>query len=182
MTKSKAIPIPVVTRDHEPTKAQIKAGNYQVKRRRFCGMDVSIENPAGSYRRGQDPGGATWETRMIYDYGYIRGTLGVDGDHVDCYLGPNEDAPMVYVVHQRRYGDWDKFDEDKCMMGFDCQDDAVTAYLKHYDDPRFLGPITAMPMAEFKEKVMATKGAPKMVKSTVPIPLILKAHVKQHTR
>lgn len=175
----KSLPIPVLTRDHEPTKAQIEAGNYKVKRRRFAGLDVSVENPAGSYRRGQDRAGKTWETRMLYDYGYIRGTLGVDGDHVDCYLGPNEDAPMVYIVHQRRYGDWDKFDEDKCMLGFDSQEDAIAAYLKHYDDPRFLGPVTAMPTAEFREKVMATKNAPQMIKGMA---LILKAHVRGHTR
>lgn len=171
--------IPVLTRDHEPTDAQKEAGNYQVKRRRFAGLDVSIENPAGSYRRGQDRTGRTWETRMLYDYGYIRGTLGVDGDHVDCYLGPNEDAPMVYVIHQRRYGDWDKFDEDKCMLGFDSQEDAVAAYLKHYDDPRFLGPVTPMAVGEFKEKVMSTRDNPRMIKG---MPLILKANVRQHTR
>jgi hypothetical protein len=26
-------------------------------------------------------------------------------DHVDCYLGPNESAPAVYVIHQRKAGD-----------------------------------------------------------------------------
>lgn len=179
LIKADSLPIPVLTRDHEPTEGQIKAGNYRKPKRRFAGLDVSIENPAGSYRRGQDRAGKTWETRMLYDYGYIRGTLGVDGDHVDCYLGPNEDAPMAYIVHQRRYGDWEKFDEDKCMLGFDSQEDAVAAYLKHYDDPRFLGPVTAMPMDEFRAKVLATKEAPQMIKA---IPLILKAHVKQHTR
>lgn len=175
----KSMPIPVLTRDHEPTEGQIKAGNYRKPKRRFAGLDVSIENPAGSYRRGQDRAGKTWETRMLYDYGYIRGSLGVDGDHVDCYLGPNEDAPMAYIVHQRCYGDWDKFDEDKCMLGFDSQEDAEAAYLKHYDDPRFLGPVTAMPMDEFRAKVRATKEAPQMIKA---MPLILKAYVRAHTR
>lgn len=179
LIKADSLPIPVLTRDHEPTEGQIKAGNYRKPKRRFAGLDVSIENPAGSYRRGQDRAGKTWETRMLYDYGYIRGSLGVDGDHVDCYLGPNEDAPMAYIVHQRCYGDWDKFDEDKCMLGFDSQEDAEAAYLKHYDDPRFLGPVTAMPMDEFRAKVRATKEAPQMIKA---MPLILKAYVRAHTR
>ena len=54
---------------------------------------------------------------MKYDYGYISGSKGVD--EVDVYLGTYLDtAEMVYVVHQRKYGDWDKYDEDKCLLGF----------------------------------------------------------------
>ena len=29
---------------------------------------------------------------MNYDYGYIRGTVGTDGDHTDCYIGPDKNA------------------------------------------------------------------------------------------
>jgi hypothetical protein len=41
----------------EPTEAQARAGNYKVGRVRLHGMDISIENPKGSVRRGVAPDG-----------------------------------------------------------------------------------------------------------------------------
>ena len=162
-----------------PTPAQADAGNYTMKRRSFRGLQISVENPAGSVREGADRGGKKWRTKMTFDYGYIRRTEGVDGDHVDCYIGPDEDAPNVYVVHQRKAGDWKVFDEDKAMLGFPNKEAAVRAYLAHYDDKRFLGPVTTMPFDAFKAKALATKGDPGMIKSLV---LFAKAHVKAHVR
>ncbi len=37
---------------------------------------------------------------MRFDYGFIEDSLGSDGEPIDCYLGPNENAAFVYVVHQ----------------------------------------------------------------------------------
>lgn len=183
----------------EPTPAQIQAGNYRKKHLRFQGLDLSIENPKGSVRRGKDRDGKSWETRMRHDYGYIRRSKGVDGDHVDAYVGPNPDATHAYVVHQHKIGrvkQWPDgkcprcgngpakcghdLDEDKVMLGFDSEQKARDAYLAHYDDPRFLGPITAMPMDEFNAKVRATKDNPKLIKS-LPV-LFLKSYVRAHTR
>jgi hypothetical protein len=167
---------PAATGWREPTPAQAEAGNYRKPVVRWNGLDIAIENPAGTVRRGNG-----WETRMIYDYGYVKRSEAVDGDEVDVYLGPNlENAPMVYVVHQRKYGDWDAYDEDKCMLGFDSEDDASAAYLQHYDDARFLGPITAMPVAEFVEKVRATRDKPAMIKGVgmSQMVMFLKAHGK----
>ena len=152
-------------RKAQPTPAQIEAGNYQKQHRRFQGLDISIENPAGSVRKGIDRDGHEWRTRMRFDYGYIRGSKGVDKDHVDCYLGPHEAADFAYIVHQRKAGQWDRFDEDKVMLGFKTQKAARRAYLAHYDDPRFLGDITSMPMEEFKIKVRATAHRPAMIKA-----------------
>jgi hypothetical protein len=157
--------MPTVT--HNPSLAQIKAGNYKKKHIRFQGLEISIENPRGSVRSGTDRNGHAWRTRMRWDYGYIRGSKGVDKDHVDCYVGPNADAAIAYVVHQRKAGDWDHFDEDKVMLGFDSEAAAKAAYLAHYDDSRFLGPVTAMPMDEFKRKVLATSERPRMIKTMV---------------
>lgn len=157
--------MPTVTPN--PSPAQIKAGNYKKKHIRFQGLEISIENPRGSVRSGTDRNGHAWRTRMRWDYGYIRGSKGVDKDHVDCYVGPNADAAIAYVVHQRKAGDWDHFDEDKVMLGFDSEAAAKAAYLAHYDDSRFLGPVTAMPMDEFKRKVLATSERPRMIKTMV---------------
>jgi hypothetical protein len=165
-----------------PTEAQAEAGNYKMKRRSFRGLQISIENPAGSVREGTDRGGKKWRTKMLFDYGYIRRTEGADGDHVDCYIGPDEEAPHVYVVHQRKAGDWKAYDEDKAMLGFRTKAEAVRAYLAHYDDPRFLGPVTRLPFEEFKDKALATFDDPGMVKARPAGMLLLRAHVKAHVR
>lgn len=163
---------------HEPTHKQFKAGNYAKRKVAWRGMTISIENDAGSVRRGYKPDGSMWETRMLFPYGYINRTEGVDGDHVDVFLGPHLDAPMVYIVHQKKVGDWEAYDEDKCLVGFLSEDDARHAFLSCYDDPRFLGPITAMPAADFVEKAKATKEAPAMIKAI----LFFKSQVKPYTR
>lgn len=144
-----------------PTPAQAEAGNYKKRRVSWAGLEIAIENPVGTVREGRG-----WRTKMQNAYGYICRSEGVDGDGVDVYLGPNMDGcAMVYVVHQRRAGDWKAYDEDKCMLGFDSEADARAAYLKHYDDERFLGPITAMPVDEFVAKVKATREKPAMIKA-----------------
>ena len=160
------------------TQAQIEAGNYKKLHVRFQGLDISIENPKGSVRTGTDPGGKTWRVTMHHAYGYIRGTCGVDKDHVDCYLGPNPDASHAYVVHQRQAGKWDRYDEDKVMLGFDSAEDAKAAYLTQYDDPRFFGTMTALPMADFKRKALATRNRPQMIKGQV---LFFKTHIDGYT-
>ena len=158
----------------EPSPDQAKADSYKKPAIKWRGLTLRIENPAGSVRRG--PWG---ETRMKCDYGYVCRSEAVDGDEVDVYLGQHADAAdTVYVVHQRKYGDWSAYDEDKCMIGFLSQDEAESAYLSHYDDPRFLGPVTAMPVDEFIEKVKATREAPAMIKSI----LFFKSMVAGHTR
>jgi Inorganic Pyrophosphatase/ADP-Ribosyltransferase in polyvalent proteins len=156
-----------------PTQAQAVAGNYKKPRIQWNGLEIAIENPVGSVRKGYG-----WSTEMSNAYGYIRRTEAADGDEVDVYLGPDLDAPMVYVVHQRKCGRWDEYGEDKCMIGFGSEAAAKAAYLRHYDDPRFLGPITAMPVAEFVEKAKATLDRPAMIKAV----LFFKSHVSGYTK
>ncbi|MBE0437980.1 MAG: hypothetical protein IBX56_19535, partial [Methylomicrobium sp.] len=85
--------------------------------------------------------------------------------HVDCYLGPFQDSETVYVVHQARFGNWDEWDEDKAMIGFESLDDAVRAFHMHYNDPRFLLDVTPVHYPDFVEKVLNTKNEPAMIKS-----------------
>jgi hypothetical protein len=166
----------------EPSAEQAEAGTYNKPRVQWQGLTIAIGNPAGSVRRGTNRHGVSWEIRMRFDYGEVLGSMGVDGDPVDVYLGPNLEAPMVYVVHQRRVNDWVAYDEDKCMIGFDCQSDAEAAFLSNYNDPRFLGPITAMPVDEFVAKVRATKDKPAMIKAAAPVVLFFKAQVGAYLR
>lgn len=132
-------------------------------RREFQGLRISIENRKGTCRRGTSPTGEKWETKMFWPYGYILGTEGKDGDHLDCYVGPNDDAAMAYVVHQKN--DAGGFDEDKVMLGFDSEVHARDAYLAHYDTHKYPGEITAMPMHQFIEKVKSGRYHGKMLKS-----------------
>lgn len=137
-------------------KSLTYSGHTLQGRRNFSGLNISIENKKGSIRRGTDADGHKWAVKMNYDYGYIRGTEGVDGDHVDCYIGNNENARNVYVIHQKVPGT-DKYDEDKVMLGFDTLADAKSAYLSQYDRRGFFGGIDTVPFEVFKKKIMLKK-------------------------
>ena len=132
------------------------SGHKLQGRTAFRGLNISIENKKGTIRRGVDSDGHKWAIKMHYDYGYIRGTEGVDGDHVDCYIGDNIDAKNVYIIHQKIPGT-DKYDEDKCMLGSDTLADAKAAYLKQYDKPGFFGGVDTVPFELFKQKVLMKK-------------------------
>lgn len=118
----------------EPTPAQAEAGNYKKGHVTIGEFDITIENPAGSLRKGVDADGKEWSTQMANTYGYIKGTEGVDGDHIDVFLHENMDewnGRKVFVVDQtNRDG---SFDEHKVMLGFNDKDEAMTAYLANYD-------------------------------------------------
>lgn len=137
-------------------------------RMEYQGLPISIENRKGSVRKWYDPHNKEeGKTKMLWPYGYIRRTKGVDGDHVDVYVGPNKDAKVAFVIHQMKAPDFKQFDEDKVMLGFDSADEAKSAYLKQYNNPKFFGSMTPIPMEQFKTKVMATKNHPMMLKSYV---------------
>lgn len=126
------------------------------KRLKFQGLDISVENAAGTTRRGSSPHWGPWETHMKFDYGYVKGSKGMDGGGVDCFIGPNEKAKMAYVVHILKLPDFKKYDEDKCMLGFSSKKEAKEAFMKHYDSKKFFGGMDAIPMEAFKQKVLAT--------------------------
>ena len=117
-----------------PTEAQKEAGNYKKGHVRIGSFDISIEQPQGSIRRGVDANGKAWESKMYNTYGYIRGTEGVDGDHIDVFLANDMDSwngEQVFVVDQ--YNEDGTFDEHKVMLGFNDINDAETAYLSNYE-------------------------------------------------
>ena len=151
----------------DPTPEQAMAGDYPKLRREWRGLPIAIEHPEGTVREGIDETGKPWRTVFRYAYGEILGTLGMDGDPVDVFIGSYADAPEVYIVQQMKRKQWDVADEQKVMIDFASVDEARQAYLEHYDDPRFFGGITAMPVDEFIAKVRATatNGKPAMIKS-----------------
>lgn len=136
--------------DTNPTEAQKEAGNYKKGHIKINGFDVTIEQPSGSVRSGKDANGKEWSQVMNNTYGYIRGTEGVDGDHIDVFLGPDMNSDMVYVVDQVNTDG--SFDEHKVMMGFSSLEDARSAYLSNYEEGwQGLGNITGVALDEFKK-------------------------------
>ncbi len=113
-----------------PSEAQCQAGNYRVGRVNIHGLPVSIEQPRDSVRCGTDASGKAWRSRMAAHYGYINGTTGADGDHVDCFIGDWPISNTVWVINQHING---KFDEHKVMLLFNREDMARAAYLDSYE-------------------------------------------------
>lgn len=116
-------------REAEPPKSpeQAEAGNYRKGHATLMGLDVSIENEAGSRRRPEWP-------PLRSHYGYFVGHVGKDKDHIDVFIRPGTtpewDGP-VFVVNQTK--DDGTFDEHKVMVGWPDAASARAGYLENYD-------------------------------------------------
>ncbi len=133
----------------------------------FQGLDISIETGRSRIRSWYNPhDGSQGMSRMTLPYGYIKGTLGTDGDHVDVFVGPDHSAGNVYVVHTMKAPDFTEYDEDKCFVGLNSPEEAERAFNASYSDPRFFGGMSIWPLDEFKQDVLSgeAKGQP-LVKS-----------------
>ena len=138
--------------DTEPTEAQKEAGNYKKGHIKLDGYDITIEQPKGSVRSGVDAQGREWSQVMNNTYGYIRGTEGVDGDHIDVFLSDNPEEGNVFVVDQVKPDG--SFDEHKVMYGFPDMEAARAAYLSNYEEGwTGLGAIAEVSRDEFKKWV-----------------------------
>lgn len=139
-------------KNSSPTPAQAEAGNYKMKHIRYNGMDISIENPSGSVRKGTGGDGKEWRSKMYHHYGYIRGTKGRDKDHVDVFINPGtKESAKCFVVNQQNKDGG--FDEHKCMLGFNTKKKAQAAYLKNYEKGWKVGPTVEMDIESFKKWV-----------------------------
>lgn len=139
----------------EPTEAQKKAGNYKVGKINISGLNISIENPQGSVRKGKDEDGKSWEVQMSAHYGYMRGTVGADGDQIDVFIKPGtpEDFDgMAFVIPQRKPDG--SFDEHKVMIGYTSIEEAKAAYKAHYAKGwKGYRPAMPVPMSKLAEMV-----------------------------
>ena len=141
--------------DTTPAEKQKEAGNYKKGHVQVGTFNITIENPKGSVRSGIDTEGNKWETIMQNTYGYIRGTEGVDGDHIDVFLSDDIDGwngRRVFVVDQ--YNEDGSFDEHKVMLGFNETDDAEAAYFANYDSDwanNHKTVVTAVNLEDFKK-------------------------------
>lgn len=118
------------------------------------GLPLKIEIEAGDVKSGYGEGGEYWEHTYEVPYGEVPGSRALsDGDGVDVYLGPAAGATLVYVIHQlKRDG---SFDEDKCMLDFASQGDAVLAYRRH-GPPWGIGGVDSMTADQFVRGYLAS--------------------------
>lgn len=140
-----------------PTDGQKEAGNYKKGHVVVDGFNITIEQPKGSVRSGVDADGKEWSITMNNTYGYIRGTEGVDGDHIDVFLSDNLDnwGGEVFVVDQINTDG--SFDEHKVMYGFNSIEEAQQAYLSNYSEGwQGLGAITGVSKDEFKKWIASS--------------------------
>jgi N12 class adenine-specific DNA methylase len=145
----------------EPTEAQKEAGNYKKGHVQVGTFDITIEQPQGSVRKGTDADGKQWESKMNNAYGYIRGAVGVDGDHIDVFLSNDIDGwngRKVFVVDQ--YNPDGSFDEHKVMLGFNDADEAKSDYLANYENGWENGrriDVTAVNLEDFEKWIESSK-------------------------
>lgn len=145
----------------DPTEAQKEAGNYKKGHVQVGTFDITIEQPHGSVRKGTDADGKQWESKMNNTYGYIRGAVGVDGDHIDVFLSNDIDGwngRKVFVVDQ--YNPDGSFDEHKVMLGFNDQDEAKGDYLANYEQGWENGrriDITGVNLEDFEKWIESSK-------------------------
>lgn len=160
---------------------QIKAGDYQRGFTKFDGLDIAIENGAGTTRSGVSEDGKRWSQQMKSHYGEIgvrdeNGNLktGADGDLVDVFVNPqSKDTPgatRMYFVIDQINPKTGAFDEHKVMAGYPTIAAARKAYLENYEPGwKGLGAITPMKMADFKAWLQ-TEDATKPVSDKVGAP------------
>lgn len=132
----------------EPTAAQIAAGNFQKGHVRIAGLDVTVEFPEGSVRKGVGKDGTQWMRQMHAHYGYIKRTTGADDEHVDVYIGPNHKSLRAFVVDQVDAGG--KFDEHKVMLGYTSREEARSSYAKHFPPSFKVGKIKEMSVSRLR--------------------------------
>lgn len=146
--------------DTNPSDAQKESGNYKKGHIKFGGYDFTIENPKGSERKGVDADGKQWSVKMHDTYGYIRGKIGKDGDHLDMFINDSADLDKwngnVYVVDQVNQDG--SFDEHKVMYGYNSEDEAKAAYLANYSKGwKGLGKITGVDKEAFDKWLDSSK-------------------------
>lgn len=131
-----------------PTRAQSSAGNYKKGHITVGGIDIAIENPAGSRRRPE------WPVLKAH-YGYIKRTMGADEDQIDVFVRPGTDEDYsgpVYVIDQLNQKDG-SFDEHKTLIGWRSKQSALACYLSAYQPGWKVGPVTKLNWSMFVDWV-----------------------------
>lgn len=107
----------------------------------FEGMKVRVDRPKGFVQKGVGEDGKPWERKYLYDYGFLPKTKGGDGEGIDVFLGPDEEAAedAHWVIQKKSDG---SFDEYKVFLGFKSRAAAKKAYTDHIPRKFFGGMIS----------------------------------------
>jgi len=138
------------TIDQAITRTDIEQNEegYDITRVTVGDLNVAVENPVGTTRKGVDETGAEWSQDLTHHYGYIEGVEGQDKEKLDVFVKEGSDpaAPgdKVFIVNQKNLKTGE-FDEHKVMIGFDSVEDAREGYLANYDKS---GPSRVMSVEE----------------------------------
>ena len=111
------------------TESRLNEGDKVAKTVEFQGLSIKIDRPVGFVQKGKNKDGEEWEREYLFDYGFIKGTEGGDGEDLDVFVGPDSDASEVYIVSQKKSDG--SFDEYKAFVGFASEDEALEAYEDH---------------------------------------------------
>lgn len=119
----------------ENTKtASIKrtANDKLLKNIDFDDLALGVEWPKDTMRQYSDG----FKSHMKCDYGFVRNSMGADGEDLDVYIG-DPTLLKVFVVDQ--LNDEGEFDEKKYMIGFPDIKSATSMYLQHQPLEHFGG-------------------------------------------
>lgn len=103
--------------DPTATEAQREAGNARIGRVFMHGLEIAVEYPRGSIRRGIGADGKPW-ARAINGagYGYINCTkTASDGEQLDVWLGDHPASQLGFLVSMLTPEG--EFDEYKACLG-----------------------------------------------------------------
>lgn len=149
-----------------PRRVNHVGGRKLQDRIEWGGLSISVEHQPGSLRRwGPGPDDVV---RMKHAYGYIRGSVGADGEHHDVFVGTGEpsDCPTVYIFDTFKSPSYETFDEQKTMLGFASSKAARRALEAHYSDAdKRIGQCRSMPLSVFRHKVLRTTEERPLVRS-----------------
>jgi hypothetical protein len=135
------------TPDVYPGKPGLEAKNWD-----FQGLTIDIENLRGSTRHG-----ASHHTRLNTPYGFIRGSVGADGDEVDVFVGAVSTAPYAFVIHTKD-PETGTYDEDKVILGVESAGEAKQLFDENYDRPGFFESMERMTISHLKRKLKSLRG------------------------
>lgn len=134
----------------------------------FQGVPISVEIEAGEHVVGNG-----WEKTYVYPYGEIPNSATLaDGEGVDVYIGPDPLSDLVVVVHQNKRDG--SYDEDKVLLGFGSERDAVDCYFHHGPEWGF-GSTDTMTVDQFRNGYLAAN-RPEMAggeRGVIPIAVAL---------
>lgn len=140
-----ASPQKVVREEAKAGKGKAEDSDGSGPVRYIHGLECVVETPKGDSRSG--PG---WEQVMPYDYGYIRGQSGADGDSLDVAIGPSSNG-WVYLIDQRVLGG-KSFDETKCFVNWPSARHALNAFKAgHHKADDVMMDWTPLPVEDFKQ-------------------------------